>query len=381
MSLAPAFPPISNTSHPDGSPVIASGQPGPEDFEKLAASGVTVVVNLRPAAEMEAVAFDEKKVAESAGLVYRQIPIATAADLVPANAMALDAAIAEAGAGEGQVLVHCVSANRVGALMALRAALKGQAPEAALAVGRGHGLTRMERMLPGDRGRPGGRARSGQVRLKPAFLARLKPPGPLGRRTRRLAWFVLGLLGLLLALRLWPWQRPLDDVPGASTALFDRHGRLLRLTLAGDDRYRLPLVLNPRPGNAAGAVSPLLTEALRLQEDRAFYFHPGVNPWALLRALPGWARGRPTTGGSTITMQLARLHWRLDTRSVKGKLQQIGLALWLEARQSKREILEAYLNALTDGGQRRRRGARRRWCASVTRRRSSLRSTKPSPWR
>jgi penicillin-binding protein 1C len=97
-------------------------------------------------------------------------------------------------------------------------------------------------------------------------------------------------------------------------------------------------------------ISPTLVEAFLLKEDRWFYWHAGVNPIALVRAGVRTYRTGVRQGGSTLTMQLARLIYRLNTRTPSGKLRQIGIALWLEARYSKRELLEAYLNVVPFGG-------------------------------
>src|SRR5690606_35635767 len=111
-----------------------------------------------------------------------------------------------------------------------------------------------------------------------------------------------------------------------------RNGELLKLSLAPDERYRVRLELE--------RISPRLREAVRLYEDRWFDWHPGVNPAALLRA--AWttyvARQR-VVGASTITMQLARLRFNLETRSISGKLWQIFRAVQLERHYSKDEIL------------------------------------------
>lgn len=160
----------------------------------------------------------------------------------------------------------------------------------------------------------------------------------IGRR------FALGLLLvalLLVAVRYWP-RPPLAERIGQSRALFDVHGRLLRLTLAPDQQYRLWAELEQ--------VSPILLDALLLHEDQHFYLHPGVDPAALLRATWALASGGARQGGSTLSMQLARLYYGLDTRSIPGKLGQIAHALWLEARYSKHELLEAHLNLLPYGG-------------------------------
>ncbi|HEX5785723.1 MAG TPA: penicillin-binding protein 1C, partial [Burkholderiaceae bacterium] len=111
-------------------------------------------------------------------------------------------------------------------------------------------------------------------------------------------------------------------------------------------------------------VSPLYLEALRQYEDRAFDWHPGINPLALLRAGWQWVRhGRVVSGGSTLTMQVARIlemnaaaPTDADTppqarRSLLTKLRQMARALQLEWHLSKRDILVLYLNHAPMGGQ------------------------------
>lgn len=147
---------------------------------------------------------------------------------------------------------------------------------------------------------------------------------------------LFSIIALLAGVRLWP-HPSLEDWKPSSTAIYDDRRRLLRLTVASDDRYRLWVPLDD--------IAPQMTEAVLLQEDRWFYWHPGFNPFGLLRG--AWVtyvqRGNPQ-GGSTITMQLARLMWSLDTRTPLGKLEQVACAIELELFYSKRKILEAYLN-------------------------------------
>jgi penicillin-binding protein 1C len=110
------------------------------------------------------------------------------------------------------------------------------------------------------------------------------------------------------------------------------------------------------------AVSPLYLEALRHYEDRWFDWHPGINPMAMLRALGQWAwHGRVVSGGSTLTMQVARILDMNDAtldpasgpapRTVGTKLRQMARALQLEWHLSKREILTLYINHAPMGGQ------------------------------
>jgi penicillin-binding protein 1C len=153
---------------------------------------------------------------------------------------------------------------------------------------------------------------------------------------RSLRSFAAILLAFALVIALIPKPHLLDQA-SFSPCYVDRNGRLLRLGLADDDRYRVFVPLDK--------ISPQFVEMTLLHEDRYFPEHAGFNPLALLRA--GWADARGQgrlLGASTITMQLARLHYHLNTRTPLGKLWQIAAAIHLECHCTKREILEAYLN-------------------------------------
>lgn len=174
----------------------------------------------------------------------------------------------------------------------------------------------------------------------------MNPSISLSRLSRGLlAWlrrwqnWLVGILlavAVLVACRLWP-HPPLRDWQPSSTAVYDDHGRLLRLTLASDDRYRLWVPL--------AEISPQLVDGVLLHEDRWYWLHPGINPYGLARgAWITYVRHGNPQGGSTVSMQLARLLWQLNTRSPLGKLRQIARAIQLELFYSKRQILEAYLN-------------------------------------
>jgi penicillin-binding protein 1C len=145
----------------------------------------------------------------------------------------------------------------------------------------------------------------------------------------------------LLAIRLWP-HRSLATYAPASTAVYAADGRLLRLTLAPDQQYRVWTPLE--------SMNPTIVQALLLHEDQYFAWHPGVNPVALGRATALTLVGRGHAGASTITMQLARRIYGLHTRSVAGKIEQVLAAIWLSVRYSKYDVLEAHLNLLPYGG-------------------------------
>jgi penicillin-binding protein 1C len=130
---------------------------------------------------------------------------------------------------------------------------------------------------------------------------------------------------------------------GANAVTFeDRAGVPLGTILARDGEHAVRVPLS--------GVSPRFLSAIRAVEDARFEQHGAVDPLALARA--GWqlARsGHVVSGGSTITMQLARLRWDLP-RSVLGKVAEIVLATRIEAGTTKDAILEAYVNRLPMGG-------------------------------
>lgn len=145
---------------------------------------------------------------------------------------------------------------------------------------------------------------------------------------------------LLTGVRLWP-HASLSERFGGSVAVRARDGALMRLTLAPDQQYRLWVPL--------ARMSPIFIDSVILYEDRRFRWHPGVNPAALVRSAWHTVAGGRREGGSTLTMQLARRLYGLDTRTVGGKTMQVAAALWLSARYSKDDILEAYLNTAPYG--------------------------------
>lgn len=167
------------------------------------------------------------------------------------------------------------------------------------------------------------------------------------RRNLALRWlrravvfvFIAGMAVFALD-RLFPLPLPADD--SGSTVVLARDGTPLRAFPDADGIWRYPVTPD--------AVSPLYLDALLTYEDRWFRQHAGINPLALGRAAVQRLRyGRTVSGGSTLTMQVARI---LDphARSAAGKLKQILRALQLEAHLSKDEILALYLNHAPFGG-------------------------------
>lgn len=149
------------------------------------------------------------------------------------------------------------------------------------------------------------------------------------------------ILGLLLLDRLYPPPVPGRDSPRALLVVA-RDGTPLRAFPDRNHIWRHPVTLEQ--------VSPRYLEALVRYEDRAFYWHPGINPLALARAAWQWLRhGRIVSGGSTLTMQVARILEPMP-RTLGGKFRQMLRALQLEWRYSKAEILGLYVNYAPMGG-------------------------------
>lgn len=155
-----------------------------------------------------------------------------------------------------------------------------------------------------------------------------------------LAGALLLLWGAVVAAdRLWPL--PLHEVNPARLVV-DEKGIPLWRFADRDGIWRYPVTIEE--------VSPRYLEALIQYEDRWFWDHPGVNPFSVLRA--AWQdllAGKVISGGSTLTMQVARL---LDphSRTLGGKVRQLWRALQLEWHLSKAEILTLYLNRAPFGG-------------------------------
>ena len=109
----------------------------------------------------------------------------------------------------------------------------------------------------------------------------------------------------------------------------------------GVSRAYIPLdMLPPHAANAVVAI-----------EDRRFFEHPGIDAWGMLRAaIANYRAGRLTQGGSTLTQQLAKNLFLSSERTWSRKVEELVMALWLELRLSKRDILELYLNRVYFGG-------------------------------
>ncbi len=161
------------------------------------------------------------------------------------------------------------------------------------------------------------------------------------RWTAIISSLVLGLLLLFVLFdRQYPLPEPFPD--GVSANVVSEHGELLRSFSDSVGVFRYYIELDQ--------VSDFYIKILLNYEDRWFYYHPGVNPLALIRAAFQWlTSGRVISGGSTITMQVARL---IDPheRTIAGKIKQMFRSVQLELKYSKDEILTLYINLAPFGG-------------------------------
>ena len=163
----------------------------------------------------------------------------------------------------------------------------------------------------------------------------------MSRRWRRVAVPLALLLAALAWLQWAPLPASLQRVDYA-TLMLDRHGRPLAARIAGDQQWRFAPVTT---------VPDKYRRALLAFEDRRFPWHPGVDPVAIARAALANARaGRVVSGGSTLTMQLARLLRDDPPRTLDEKAREALLALRLEWHLSKDEILAEYASRAPFGG-------------------------------
>ena len=167
----------------------------------------------------------------------------------------------------------------------------------------------------------------------------------MNRRRAALAAAVLALAaGVGPAFDRWVDATVLPSLaPETSAVVVDRHGALLSAYTVADGRWRLPVALD--------AVDRGYLDQLVAFEDRRFRAHAGVDPLALARAaMQSLAAGRVVSGGSTLTMQVARLLEEGPTGTLRGKLRQMRVALALERRLDKEAILALHLTLAPYGG-------------------------------
>lgn len=148
-------------------------------------------------------------------------------------------------------------------------------------------------------------------------------------------------LGFIYVLFFWPLPEPLFDDPYC-TVIKDREGRIIQTMIADDMQWRFP---EPE------ALPDKYVQALVRYEDKRFFLHGGVDSLAILRALRlNTTSGAIISGGSTISMQLARIANGNKERTILQKLKEAWMAIRIERRYSKEEILRLYAGHAPFGG-------------------------------
>src|SRR3569623_1417866 len=180
-----------------------------------------------------------------------------------------------------------------------------------------------------------------------------RPRGPEGSRRsplqRVIYWtLVLGVWGLSFLVACFavfavdlPVTSKLYVVKRQpSVSYLDRSGGLVSVR---GSQYAPPVDLDKLP--------PYVPKAFIAIEDRWFYYHFGFNPWGMARSFvyDVTHHGGPLRGGSTITQQLARNLFLTPSQTYRRKIQELILAVWLEATFAKKQILELYLNRVYFG--------------------------------
>ena len=166
---------------------------------------------------------------------------------------------------------------------------------------------------------------------------------------KRLTWYpkkriLYFWLIIAAGLSLWFWfslPEPLFESP-TSTILEDRQGNMLSARIAADEQWRFPY---------SKEVPEKFEKAVLEFEDSYFYYHPGFNPFSILRALKqNIEAGEIVSGGSTLTMQVIRLSRKGKPRNIYQKIIEMILARRAEIRYSKAEILAMYASHAPFGG-------------------------------
>ncbi len=177
----------------------------------------------------------------------------------------------------------------------------------------------------------------------PSMTAR---PGRFRKLKIAAGVLAISAIAATAALILYARSLPPLDLSAAadrSTVVLDREGRLLRPFLTADGRWKLPVT--------GDDVDPRYLAMLKAFEDKRFDSHHGIDPLSMLRAAGQMLmNGRVVSGGSTLTMQVARLLEPRKERTLAAKLRQAVRAIELERRFDKARILDLYLTLAPFGG-------------------------------
>ena len=151
--------------------------------------------------------------------------------------------------------------------------------------------------------------------------------------------FFLGYMAVAMALPATPAWKPEDLEADFNTFIYDREGKLIAVLQGLEDRFPLP-----------GEIPQVVKDAFVATEDVRFYRHNGIDPEAILRAMiVNFREGRIAEGASTITQQLVKNSLLTSEKTYERKIKEILLALDMEKKYSKEEILNMYLNRIYFG--------------------------------
>lgn len=152
---------------------------------------------------------------------------------------------------------------------------------------------------------------------------------------------VIALAALFVFFLLLNYFFPVTVQKEYSTIVLDNRGEVIHAFLTSDDKWRMKTELRE--------ISPVMKQALLYKEDKYFYYHPGINPFAIVRAaVMNVLHMKRTSGASTVTMQVARM-LQPKRRTYFNKLIEMFRALQLEWKFSKDEILQLYFNLVPYG--------------------------------
>ncbi len=215
----------------------------------------------------------------------------------------------------------------------------------------GFSVSEDDRVVPSVKKRSAAKRRVAEKaeRAQPSRRRRKKQGrGFFGGLTRLVYWcFVLAIWGGIAAAGIVIYYGA--QMPSATTwAIPDRPPNVKIVSVDG----KLLANRGMTGGEAVGLheMSPYIPQAVMAIEDRRFYSHFGIDPMGLGRALLGnITSGRFSQGGSTLTQQLAKNLFLKPDRTLERKVQEVLLALWLEQKHTKDQILEMYLNRVYFG--------------------------------
>ncbi len=150
---------------------------------------------------------------------------------------------------------------------------------------------------------------------------------------------IIILITIFILIKIIP---PIKFHDPYSTIIESEDGYLMGAKIAKDGQWRFPEIQE---------IPSKYYESVVLFEDKYFKFHPGINPFSLLRAtFLNIKNKKIISGGSTITMQVARLWRKGKPRTIKEKCIEIFISFWLEVKYSKKEIIKLYASHAPFGG-------------------------------